>query len=97
MYDEEGTFTLSHHGNTRTYLVHISFQHSMNCIRQYRYISRMDFHLKAHCDFEFHYFYFAIPEDMVDMEMTIWMVGGIYTYMRDETTQTMSYSPWGSR
>ena len=49
----------------------------------------MDFHLKAHCDFDFNYFYCTIPEDTADVEMTIWMVGGIYTYRRDQTTQMM--------
>ena len=48
--------------------------------------------LKAHCNFDFHC---AIPKDTVDMEMTIWMVDGIYTYRRDQTTQMTSYSPWG--
>ena len=53
--------------------------------RQYRYFSRMDFNLKAHCDFD--YFHCAIPKDIVDVEMTIRTVGGIYTYRRDQTTQ----------
>ena len=55
----------------------------------------MDFYLKAHCDFDFHYFYCVIPEGMVAAEMTIQTVDGIYTYRRDQTTQTISYSPWG--
>ena len=75
-------------------MVHIGFVHSRNCIRQYRYSSGMDFHLKAHCDFDFHYFHCAIPKDTVDVEMTIWMMDGIYTYRRDQTTQITSYSPW---
>ena len=54
----------------------------------------MDFNLKAHCDFDIHYFHFALPEDMVDVEMTIQMVDGIHTYRRDQTTQVTSYSPW---
>ena len=57
----------------------------------------MDFHLKTHHDFDFHYFHCAIPEDTVDVEMTIQMVDGIYTYKRDQATQKMSYSPWGRK
>ena len=46
--------TLPHHAKTGTYLLHIDFQHSRNCIRQYRYFSRMDFNFKAQCEFDFH-------------------------------------------
>ena len=42
----------------------------------------MDFNSKAYCDLDFHYFHCAIPEDMVDVEMTICMVEGIHTYRR---------------
>ena len=70
----------------------LASQHSRNCIRQYRYFSRMDFNFKAYCNFNFHC---AIPEDRVDMEMTIQMVDGIHTYRRDETTQMTFYSSWG--
>ena len=54
----------------------------------------MDFNLKAHCNFDFHNFHCALPKDMVDVEITIWMVDGIHTYRRDRTTQVTSYSPW---
>ena len=30
-----------------------------------------NFNFNAHYDFDFHYFHCAIPEDTVDMEMTI--------------------------
>ena len=83
MYDEERTITLSHYAKMRIHLVHLGFQHSRNCIRQYRYFSRKDFHLEAHCNFDFQYFHCALPKDTVDMEMTIWMVDGIHTYRRD--------------
>ena len=46
----------------------------------------MDFNLKAHCSFDFHSFCCALSEDMIDVEMTIWMVDGIHTYRRDRTT-----------
>ena len=57
----------------------------------------MDFNFnnKAHCDFDFHYFYCAILEDTIDVEMTIQMVEGIHTYMRYQTTQMSAYSSWG--
>ena len=90
----ERAITLSHHAKTRIYLVHLGFQHSGNCIRQYRYFSRKDFYLKGHCNFDLHYFHCALPKDKVDMEMTIWMVDGIHTYRRDQTTQVTFYSPW---
>ena len=54
----------------------------------------MDFNLKAHYNLNFHYPCYAIPEDTVDVEMTIQMVDGIYTYRRDQTTQMTSYSQW---
>ena len=44
----------------------------------------MDFQLKTHCNFDFHYFHCDIPENTVDVEMTIQMVDGIYTYRRTE-------------
>ena len=50
--------------------------------------------LKAHCDFDFHYFHCDLPKDTVDMEMTIWMVDGIHTYRRGQTTKVTSYSSW---
>ena len=95
MNGEERDLTLPHHAKTRMYLVHIGFQHSRNCIRQYKYISRMDFNFKAQSEFDFHYFYCATPEGTVDGEMTIWMMDGIQTYRRDQTTQMNAYSPWG--
>ena len=49
----------------------------------------MDFNFKALCYIDFHNFCCALPEDTIDMEMTI------YTYRRDQTTQMTSYSPWG--
>ena len=47
----------------------------------------MDLNFKAQCEFDFHYFYCAITEDMADVKMTIWMVNGIHTYRRVWTTQ----------
>ena len=42
------------------YLVHFGFHYSRNCIRQYKYFSRMDFNFKAFCDFDFYYFHCAM-------------------------------------
>ena len=53
----------------------------------------MDFNFKVQCKFDFHYFYCAIPEDTVDVKMTIWMVDSIHTYRRDWTNQMKAYSP----
>ena len=94
MYEEERTITLSHHTKTRILLVHLDFQHSRNCISQPRYFSRMNFDLRAQCDFVFHNFSCALPKDMIDIEVTIQTVDGIHTYRRDGITQVASYSPW---
>ena len=76
-----------------TWLI-LSFN-TQETIRQYRYFSRMDFNFKAHCDFDFHYFHCAIPEETVDMEMSIQTVDGIHTYWRDQTTQMNAYCSRG--
>ena len=76
------------------HLVHLGFQPSRNCINQLRYSFRMNFNLRAQCNFAFHNFSCALPEDMIDIEVTIWMVDGIHTYKKDRMTQVTSYSPW---
>ena len=75
-------------------MVQLGFQHSRNCISQSRYFSRMNFNIRAHCDFVFYNFYCALFEDTIDIEVTIQSVDDIHTYRRDRTTQAASYSHW---
>ena len=65
-----------------------------NCISQHRNFSRMNFNIRAECEFLFHNLCCSLPKDTVDVEVTMWTVGGIHTYRRDRTTQVASYSPW---
>ena len=53
----------------------------------------MNFNIRAECDFLFHNFCCALPEDTIDVEVTIWTVDGIQTYRRDRMTQAALYSP----
>ena len=57
----------------------------------------MNFNIKAQCDFLFHNFHCALLEDMIDAEVTIWTVDGIYTYRRDRMTQASSYSSYSKQ
>ena len=52
----------------------------------------MNFHIRAQCDFLCHSFCCALPEDTIDVEVTIWTVDDIHTYRRDRMTQAASYS-----
>ena len=95
MYDEERITTLSHHAKTRTYLVHIGFQHSRNCIRQYRSFSRMAHNLAPQCNFLYGFFQCNLPEDTIDVEIMVRTMKGIHTFKKDSNNQTSSCSPWG--
>ena len=46
------------------------------------------------CDFIFGSICTCLPTDMVDIELTIRMVKGIYTYHKDHTAESMIFSPW---
>ena len=35
--------------------------------------------------------------DMVDVELTIWMVKGIYTYRKDHTAESTVFTPWNKK
>ena len=94
MYDEKRTITLSHHAKTGIHLAHLGFQHSRNCISQPRYFSRMNFNIRAQCDFIFYNFHCTLPRDTMDVEVTIWTVDGIHTYRKDRMTQVALCSPW---
>ena len=55
-------------------------------VSQPRYFSKMNLNIRAQCDFVFYNFHCALPEDMIDIEITIQMVDGIHSYRRDRTT-----------
>ena len=45
------------------------------------------------CNFIFGSIHMCLPTDTVDMEMTIRMVEGIYTYHKDHTTESTVFFP----
>ena len=46
------------------------------------------------CDFIFGSIHTCFLTDTVDIELTIRMVKGIYTYHKDHTVESMISSPW---
>ena len=46
------------------------------------------------CDFIFGSICTSLPTDMVDVELTIRTVKGIYTYRKDHTAKSTVLSPW---
>ena len=52
--------------------------------------------LAPNCNFHFSYFSCNLPEDMIDVDITICTLKGIPTFRRDCTTQISKCSQWGS-
>ena len=50
--------------------------------------------ISAICDFIFASLHTCLPTDMVDIELTVRMVKGIYTYHKDHTAESMVFLPW---
>ena len=46
------------------------------------------------CDFFFSFMHTNLPSDMVDVELTIRMVQGIYIYCKDHTAESTIFTPW---
>ena len=46
------------------------------------------------CDFMFRSIWTGLLTDTVDIELSIRMVKGIYTYRKDHTAKSTVYSPW---
>ena len=46
------------------------------------------------CDFIFGSIHTRLPTDMVDIELTVRIVKGIYTYRRDHMAESIVFSPW---
>ena len=89
--------TLSHHAITRIYLVHLGFQQSKNCMRQYRYFSRMAYNLAPQSNFLYGFFQCQLLEDTIDIEITVRMMKGIHTFKKDCSKKASSCSLWGSQ
>ena len=49
------------------------------------------------CDFIFGSIHMHLLTDMVDVELTIRTVKGIYTYHKDHTVESMIFSSWSKR
>ena len=49
------------------------------------------------CDFIFGSIRTSLPTDMVDLELIIRTVKGIYTYRKDHTAESKLFTPWSKR
>ena len=49
------------------------------------------------CDFLFRSFRTSLPMDKVDVELTVQMAKGIYTYRKDPTAESMICDPWSKK
>ena len=49
------------------------------------------------CDFLFRLIRTSLPMDMLDVDLTIQAVKGIYTYRKDHTTEFMICTPWSKK
>ena len=46
------------------------------------------------CNFLFEPLRMTLPTDTVDVELTVWIVKGIYTYRKDHTIKSMIFIQW---
>ena len=46
------------------------------------------------CDFIFGFIRTSLLTDTVDVDLTVRMVKGIYTYQKDHTVESMIFTPW---
>ena len=49
------------------------------------------------CDLLFGSIKMNLPTDMVDVELTVWMIKGIYTYRKDHTIESTILAPWSKK
>ena len=49
------------------------------------------------CDFIFGSIRSSLPMDMVDVDLTIQAVKGIYMYRKDHTAESMIFTPWSKK
>ena len=48
-------------------------------------------------DFIFRLIRTSLPIDMVDVDLTIWTVKGIYTYGKEHTMESTIFTPWSKK
>ena len=53
--------------------------------------------LMPQCNFLYEYFQCQLPEDTIDMEVTVRTMKGIHMFKRDHSTQVISCRPWTSQ
>ena len=53
--------------------------------------------LEPKCNFLYGFFHCALPEDTINVEITVRALKGIHTFRKDHTTQSSRCSLWGSR
>ena len=53
--------------------------------------------LKPTCNSLFKFFQCSLPEDTIDIEVTVRMVKGIHMYRKDHITMSATCSPWNSQ
>ena len=49
------------------------------------------------CDFIFSSIRTSLPTDMVDVDLTIRTVKGIYMYRKDHTAESTIFTPWSKK
>ena len=49
------------------------------------------------CDFLFGSLRMTLMIDMVGIEVTVWMVKGIYMYRKDHTAESTIFTPWSKK
>ena len=49
------------------------------------------------CDFLFGSLKMTLPTDTMDVEMTVWMVKGMYMYRKDHTVESTTFTPWSKK
>ena len=60
-------------------------------------ITEMAHEISPICDFLFGSIRTNLLIDTVDIELTLWMVKGIYTYGKDHTAESTIFTPWSRK
>ena len=60
-------------------------------------ITEMACEISPLCDFLFGLIRTSLPMDTVDVELTAWMVKGIYMYRKDHTMKPTIFTPWNKK
>ena len=88
---------LSYQVEARIHLLYLGFQQSSrDSIRYTRYSSRRDgLWFMSQCNFLYCFFQCNLPEDTIDVEITVWTLKGIHTFRKDCSSQSSVWNPWG--